>query len=191
MNCPLCSHPEHRVLESRGSEAQDAVRRRRECQACGHRFTTYERIEAAPLVVVKSSGERQPFDRAKLFAGLHRACHKRNVSTDVLDGVVTDIESTLRSQLTGDVPSAVIGDLVMRRLKSIDQVAYVRFASVYRAFSDVDEFAIELARLESEPPLIDAQTALDEELFSDLSAPLAGVAVTDNPSQTKETPNGD
>lgn len=141
-------------------------------------------------MVVKSSGERQPFDRAKLFAGIHRACHKLDVPTELLDTVVTDIEATLRSRSNGDVASAVIGDLVMRRLKTINQVAYVRFASVYRAFSDVDEFAHELARLESEPPLIQVQPALDDELFSDLSTPLIGATFSEN-STPKETPHGD
>jgi transcriptional repressor NrdR len=194
VNCPLGAHSEHRVLESRTSDAKDAIRRRRECRECGHRFTTYERIEEAPLVVVKSSGERQPFDRAKVFAGLQRACHKREVPTAVLEEAVRDIEAAIRNELRGEITSAAIGDLVLRRLKSIDSVAYVRFASVYRQFSGVEEFADELARLEREPPLIDAQPALDDRLFADLvdPAPLIGAtAVNENRLSLKETPDGD
>lgn len=143
--------------------------------------------------MVKSSGERQPFDRSKVFAGLQRACHKREVPTAELEEAARDIEVSLRNGLRGEVPSAAIGDLVLRRLKSIDQVAYVRFASVYRQFAGVEEFADELARLEHEPPLID-QPVLDDQLFTELTrlTSMVGAAATSEvPTSPKETPHGD
>jgi transcriptional repressor NrdR len=171
MLCPFCDNPEHRVVESRVADAKDAIRRRRECQGCGRRFTTYERCEEMPLVVVKSSGERQSFDRAKLLEGLQRACHKRQVPTAALELAVRDIEADLRNRLRQEVSSSHIGELALRRLKEIDQVAYVRFASVYRAFADVEEFEDELARLEREPPLPRGQHPLDDQLFSTIEGP--------------------
>jgi transcriptional repressor NrdR len=171
MLCPFCDNPEHRVVESRVADAKDAIRRRRECQGCGRRFTTYERCEEMPLVVVKSSGERQPFDRGKLLEGLQRACHKRQVPTAALELAVRDIEADLRNRLRQEVRSSHIGELALRRLKEIDQVAYVRFASVYRAFADVEEFEDELARLEREPPLPRGQHPLDDQLFSTIDGP--------------------
>ncbi len=170
MLCPFCDNPEHRVVESRVADTKDAIRRRRECLRCERRFTTYERGEEMPLVVVKSSGERQPFDRAKLLEGLQRACHKRQVPTAALELAVRDIEAELRNRLRQEVRSSQIGELALRRLKEIDPVAYVRFASVYRAFEDVDEFEDELARLEREPPLPRGQYPLDEEIFETLDA---------------------
>lgn len=169
--CPFCEHPDHRVVESRVSDAKDAIRRRRECGACGQRFTTYERFEEMPVVVIKSSGEREPFDRQKLLSGLQRACHKRQVSTQLLEMAVRDIETELRNRLRQEASSQVIGELALRRLKDIDQVAYVRFASVYRRFSDVDEFESELERLEHEPPLPHGQVSLDEHMFDTLGTP--------------------
>src|SRR3954468_4421 len=170
MLCPFCDNPEHRVVESRVADTKDAIRRRRECLRCERRFTTYERCEEMPLVVVKSSGERQPFDRAKLLEGLQRACHKRQVSTASLDLAVRDIEAELRNRLRQEVGSTQIGELALRRLKEIDAVAYVRFASVYRQFADVEEFGDELARLEREPPLPRGQFPLDDQLFDTLHA---------------------
>lgn len=170
MICPFCENPEHRVVESRVADTKDAIRRRRECQSCGRRFTTYERCEEMPLVVVKSSGERQSFDRSKLLEGLQRACHKRQVSTASLEMAVRDIEAELRNRLRQEVSSPQIGELALRRLKEIDAVAYVRFASVYRKFADVDEFEDELARLEREPPLPRGQFPLDDQLFQTLDA---------------------
>lgn len=149
-------------------DAKDAVRRRRECMACNRRFTTYERVEDAPLVVIKRSGDRESFDRLKLMDGLLRACHKRRVSTGLLEVAVRDIETDLRNRLRGEVRSSAIGELALRRLKEIDQVAYVRFASVYRQFEDVEEFEEELRRLEREPPPAAGQTPLDAELFAEL-----------------------
>lgn len=157
-------------MESRVADTKDAIRRRRECLSCGRRFTTYERGEEMPLVVVKSSGEREPFDRAKLLGGLQRACHKRQVSTASLDLAVRDIEAELRNRLRQEVSSPQIGELALRRLKEIDQVAYVRFASVYRKFADVEEFGDELTRLEREPPLPRGQFPLDEHIFQTLDA---------------------
>lgn len=174
MICPFCEHPEHRVVESRVPDTKDAIRRRRECLGCGRRFTTYERVEDMPLVVVKSSGEREPFDRDKLLAGLQRACHKRPVATGLLAVAVRDIEAELRNRLRQEVRSSVIGELSLRRLKEIDQVAYVRFASVYRQFEDVEEFEQELARLEREPPLPRGQVPLDEHMFDTLDLPPRG-----------------
>jgi len=171
MICPFCEHPDHRVVESRVPDTKDAIRRRRECLGCGRRFTTYERVEEMPLIVVKSSGERQPFDRTKLLEGLQRACHKRQVSTGLLEAAVRDIEAELRNRLRQEVRSSQIGDLALRRLKEIDAVAYVRFASVYRAFADVEEFEEELSRLEREPPLPRGQSSLDEHVFATLVRP--------------------
>lgn len=173
MICPYCQHPDHRVVESRVPDSKDAIRRRRECLSCGQRFTTYERMEEMPLVVIKSSGEREPFDRAKVLRGLQRACHKRSVSTALLEVAVRDIEAELRNRLRNEVRSSQIGDLALRRLKEIDQVAYVRFASVYRAFADLEELRDELARLEREPPLPREQPSLDDTLFADAGALVA------------------
>jgi len=169
--CPFCEHPDHRVVESRVADAKDAIRRRRECGECGRRFTTYERIEEMPLVVIKTSGEREPFDRQKLLSGLQRACHKLQVSTQLLEMAVRDIESELRNRLRQECSSQLIGELTLRRLKQIDQVAYVRFASVYRQFSDVEEFEEELSRLEREPPLPRGQASLDEHMFDTMKHP--------------------
>ncbi len=172
MICPFCEHTEHRVVESRVSDTKDAIRRRRECLECKGRFTTYERVEEIAITVVKSSGEREPFDRDKLFAGLQRACHKRSVPTALLSMAVRDIEAELRNRLRQEVGSKVIGELALRRLKEIDQVAYVRFASVYRQFADVEEFEEELSRLEREPPLPRGQAVLDEQMFEALDFPV-------------------
>ncbi len=164
------------MVESRVADAKDAIRRRRECGSCGRRFTTYERFEEMPLVVIKSSGEREPFDRQKLLSGLQRACHKRQVSTQLLEMAVRDIESELRNRLRQEASSQLIGELTLRRLKGIDQVAYVRFASVYRQFSDIEEFEEELARLEREPPLPRGQASLDEQMFDTLDSPTTTIA---------------
>ncbi|MEW6582990.1 MAG: transcriptional regulator NrdR [Actinomycetota bacterium] len=174
MICPFCESPEHRVVESRVPDTKDAIRRRRECLGCGRRFTTYERIEEMPVVVVKRSGEREPFDRQKLLDGLLRACHKRSVSTGLLEAAVRDIEIEIRNRLRQEVRSSQVGDLALRRLKEIDPVAYVRFASVYRQFADVEEFEEELARLEREPPLPRGQGSLDEHVFDTLTRSVQG-----------------
>ena len=171
MKCPYCAHLGDKVVDSRESKEGEVIRRRRECLGCGRRFTTYERVEEMALVVVKSSGERQPFDRTKLLEGLQRACHKRPVATTQLEAAVRDIEAELRNRLRQEVRSSHIGDLALRRLKEIDPVAYVRFASVYRAFADVEEFEEERARLEREPPLPRGQSSLDEHVFATLLRP--------------------
>ena len=171
MICPYCEGSEHRVMESRVPDTKDAIRRRRECQTCGRRFTTYERVEEMPLIVIKSNGDREPFDREKLLSGLQRACHKRPVPTAHLEAAVRDIEVSLRNRLKQEVSSNAIGELALRRLKDVDTVAYVRFASVYRQFEDTDEFADELHRLEREPPLPRGQRPLDEQMFELLTEP--------------------
>ncbi len=152
MRCPFCSSPKTRVVDSRLSEPGDAVRRRRLCDSCERRFTTYERHDPGPLYIRKRDGSRQPFDRAKLLAGLERAAIKRPVEREQLEAVVDGIVAELRAD--GDSPNAErVGDLALRGLKQLDRVAYVRFASVYRKFEDVEQFEAELARLEAEPPL--------------------------------------
>lgn len=147
MICPRCDHDSARVLESRVTEAGDAMRRRRECLQCRYRFTTYERIELPPLWVSKHAGRHEPFDRDKLIRGIARACSKRNVSSERLESLVTDIERRLRAEHTKTVTSDHIGELALACLADVDHVAYVRFASVYRAFDNVDEFHAELARI--------------------------------------------
>ena len=165
MNCPFCGHDDHRVVESRVPDSKDAIRRRRECQKCDERFTTYERVEAQPVMVIKGSGERQAFSREKLLDGMQRACHKRPVPTAELESAVGAIEDELRNGLRREVHSQYLGDLVLRKLKQIDPVAYVRFASVYRKFGDVDEFARELRDLEADPAPTRGQPSLDEHVF--------------------------
>lgn len=148
MRCPFCEHLETKVVDSRTTESSDTIRRRRECLACSQRFTTYERVEEIPLVVIKSNGRRELFDRTKLLSGLLRACVKREVPVEKLEVVVSDIESELRNQFKNEVPSKKIGEMALERLKDLDQVAYVRFASVYRQFEDIDEFNRELRELQ-------------------------------------------
>ena len=147
MNCPFCEHGETKVIDSRVA-GSGAIRRQRECLLCGQRFTTFERVEEAPLVVVKRDGSRQPFDRRKLLAGLTRACTKRPISTAQIERVAGDVESRLRNGVRDEVASSQIGEQVLEALRELDRVAYVRFASVYREFQDVDEFTRELERLE-------------------------------------------
>ena len=147
MRCPKCGCEESKVVDSRPSESNDAIRRRRECTACGFRFTTYERCEEVPLVVVKRDGHREPFDRQKLMRGLVTATVKRDVPMSALSSLIDSIESELRDGGFTEVSSADLGSMVLKRLVSIDKVAYVRFASVYRDFKDVDEFSEELRSL--------------------------------------------
>jgi transcriptional repressor NrdR len=142
VRCPYCKEDDDRVTESRPSA--ETIRRRRECNRCGRRFTTYERVERHPLLVVKKDGSREPFDRAKLLAGMQRACEKRPVAADALERATDEIERELSDAFEREVPSKAIGELVMRRLRATDPVAYVRFASVYREFKDVGEFMDEL-----------------------------------------------
>jgi transcriptional repressor NrdR len=144
MRCPFCGHDEDRVIDSRPSEEGAAIRRRRECIACGNRFTTYEKVETLPLLVVKKDGARQSFDRAKLFSGIMKACEKRPVTTEQIEKLVDSIESSAQNSLKRELSSREIGEMVMNGLKQIDEVAYVRFASVYRQFRDVNSFMKEL-----------------------------------------------
>ncbi|MEW6188611.1 MAG: transcriptional regulator NrdR [Actinomycetota bacterium] len=148
MKCPFCGYLETKVIDSRATEAGDAIRRRRECIDCQRRFTTYERQEEIPLMVIKKNGQREPFDRTKVLKGLQRATVKREITLSQLENIVTDIESELRNQFKYEVPSKEIGEMALKRLRKIDKVAYVRFASVYREFKDIDEFTAELAKLQ-------------------------------------------
>ena len=147
MRCPKCGCDESKVVDSRPSENNDAIRRRRECIQCGCRFTTYERREDMPLMVVKRDGRKETFDRSKLMRGLLTATVKRNVHIDVLEGLISSIESELRDRGIAEISSPDLGMMVLQRLVDIDKVAYVRFASVYRDFKDVDEFSEELRSL--------------------------------------------
>ena len=147
MRCPFCSHPESKVIDSRPAEEGASIRRRRECLTCRKRFTTYETMECLPLVVVKKDGSRQSFDRNKVMAGLIRACEKRPVPYSTLEAMVGEIEQVLQNQMEREISSAQIGELVMERLKKIDDVSYVRFASVYRQFKDINTFISELSKL--------------------------------------------
>ncbi len=147
MKCPFCSFEESKVIDSRPTDEGEKIRRRRECISCGKRFTTYEIIESVPIIVVKKDKSRQAFDRVKLFNGMLRACEKRPVSIEQIDKVVSEIEAELQNSLDREVTSVHIGELVMDKLKGLDEVAYVRFASVYRQFKDINTFMDELAKL--------------------------------------------
>ncbi|MEM5805536.1 MAG: transcriptional regulator NrdR [Candidatus Aenigmatarchaeota archaeon] len=142
MRCPFCNHPELKVVDKRNSS--DQIRRRRECEACGKRFTTYERIEISPLIVIKRDGRREKFDRNKVKIGIMKACEKRPISQETIERIVTEIEAKLRNMDSIEIPSSVIGDAVMEKLKELDEVAYVRFASVYKQFKDIESFEREL-----------------------------------------------
>jgi transcriptional repressor NrdR len=146
MHCPFCHGSDSKVVDSRESEEGAVIRRRRECLACDRRFTTYERIDAIMPMVVKKDGRREPYDRAKLLSGLHKACEKRPVATDTIESLADHVERKIEEAETREVSSSVIGEVVMSRLKDLDDVAYVRFASVYKSFRDIDEF---MAALES------------------------------------------
>lgn len=147
MRCPHCGEGDTRVLESRAAEDNTVVRRRRECALCLRRFTTYERVDEPPLVVVKRDGRREAFDRRKILIGLIKSCEKRPVSTEALEALADEVERELRETVDREVASTTIGELVMRHLHQLDEVAYVRFASVYRQFTDVQHFQSELERL--------------------------------------------
>ena len=147
MKCPFCGHPESKVVDSRPSDEGTSIRRRRECLECHKRFTTYETMESLPLVVIKKDGSRQTFDKSKVLGGMIRACEKRPVSFDTLESIATDIEQSLQNDMDREIPSTRIGELVMERLKDVDEVAYVRFASVYRQFKDLNTFMHELNKL--------------------------------------------
>ena len=147
MRCPYCAHPESKVVDSRPADEGASIRRRRECLACHRRFTTYETIESMPVVVIKKDGSRQSFDRSKVLSGVIRACEKRPVPLDVQEKIVSEVEQAIQNEMDREIPSARIGELVMDKLKDVDEVAYVRFASVYRQFKDVDSFMREITKL--------------------------------------------
>ena len=147
MKCPFCGYTESKVIDSRPAEEGSTIRRRRECLACGKRFTTYEIIERLPLVVVKRDGSRQSFDKVKLINGMVRACEKRPVALQTLEKIADEIEQELQSNLEREISTVDVGEMVMKRLKDIDEVAYVRFASVYRSFKDINTFMEELSKL--------------------------------------------
>ena len=150
MKCPYCANPESKVVDSRPSDEGTSIRRRRECLECHKRFTTYETMESLPLVVIKKDGSRQTFDKGKVLGGMIRACEKRPVPFSTLEAIASDIEQSLQNDMDREIPSARIGELVMERLKDVDEVAYVRFASVYRQFKDISTFMTELNKLLAE-----------------------------------------
>ena len=147
MRCLFCGHTESKVIDSRATDEGATIRRRRECLECGKRFTTYEKIESIPIIVVKKDGTRESFDRDKIINGLVRACEKRPISLKDIEGVVEEIETKLYNLLEKEVSTEKIGEMVMERLKDLDDIAYVRFASVYRQFKDINSFMDELAKI--------------------------------------------
>ena len=144
MKCPFCSHENTRVIDSRPAEDNNSIRRRRVCDECGKRFTTYEKIETIPLIIIKKDNNREAYDRAKIEVGVLRACHKRPVSAQQITTLVDEVENEIFNREEREIPSGTIGELVMNKLKDLDAVAYVRFASVYREFKDVNTFMDEL-----------------------------------------------
>ena len=144
MKCPFCSHENTRVIDSRPAEDNNSIRRRRVCDECGKRFTTYEKIETIPLIIIEKDNNREAYDRAKIEAGVLRACHKRPVSAQQITTLVDEVENEIFNREEREIPSGTIGELVMNKLKDLDAVAYVRFASVYREFKDVNTFMDEL-----------------------------------------------
>ncbi len=151
MKCPYCGHENSRVVDSRPAEENNAIRRRRQCDVCKKRFTTYEKVETIPLSVIKKDGTREPYDRRKIENGVLQSCHKRPVSTAQIEACIDSIETEIFNQDKKDVPSHVIGEIVMEKLKDLEQVAYVRFASVYREFKDVSTFMEELKKILDKP----------------------------------------
>lgn len=147
MKCPYCEFDESKVIDSRPTDEGHVIRRRRECTECKNRFTTYEKIEEIPLIVVKKDGTRESYNRPKLINGLIRACEKRPVSIDMIEKMIDEVERTLHNDLEREIPSKRIGELIMEKLKAMDEVAYVRFASVYRQFKDLNTFVDELTKL--------------------------------------------
>lgn len=147
MKCPYCGYSESKVIDSRPAEEGSSIRRRRECLSCKKRFTTYETVESLPMVVIKKDGSRQSFERRKVLGGMIRACEKRPVPLGELENIAAEIEQELQNSMEREISTAVIGEQVMTRLKKVDEVAYVRFASVYRQFKDIDTFMTELNKL--------------------------------------------
>ena len=147
MQCPFCGHVNSRVIDSRPADENNSIRRRRVCDECSRRFTTYEKVETIPLIVIKKDDNRETYDRSKIEAGVLRACHKRPVSANQITKLVDDVETEIFNRGEKEIPSRVIGELVMDRLKNLDAVAYVRFASVYREFKDINTFMDELKKV--------------------------------------------
>ncbi|MBW1739869.1 MAG: transcriptional repressor NrdR [Deltaproteobacteria bacterium] len=151
MKCPYCSKVDNKVIDSRMTKEGNAIRRRRECLGCNRRFTTYERVEELPLVLIKKDGRRETFDRVKVLVGLQKACEKRNISINTLERSVDELERELQEMGEKEIPSSVVGEWVMNKLHELDDVAYVRFASVYREFKDINDFMSELKDLLDAP----------------------------------------
>ena len=147
MKCPYYQNIDTKVIETRISDSNGSIRRRRMCEKCSNRFTTFERIENTPIAVIKKDNTRQPFDRNKILSGLIRACVKRNISTAMLENIVDDIESEIRNFHSNEISAKEIGDLVLKKLRDLDKVAYIRFASVYKQFDSVKQFTSELSEL--------------------------------------------
>ncbi len=150
MKCPYCGMQDSKVLDSRPADDRDSIRRRRECLSCGKRFTTYEMVERLPMIVIKKDGKRQEFDREKVLRGMIRACEKRPVQMEELEKIADEIEQELASTLDREIQTERIGELVMEKLRKVDEVSYVRFASVYRQFKDINTFMMELNKLLTE-----------------------------------------
>ena len=146
MKCPFCNHDNTRVIDSRPAEENNSIRRRRVCDECGKRFTTYEKVETIPLIIIKKDNNRETYDRSKIEAGVLRACHKRPISAKQISQLVDEVETEIFNREEKEIPSSVIGELVMNKMKDLDAVAYVRFASVYREFKDVNTFFDELRK---------------------------------------------
>jgi transcriptional repressor NrdR len=170
MQCPYCQHTESRVLESRSTESGQSIRRRRECLHCKHRFTTYERIEFVPLTVIKRDGSRESFDRSKLLRGIVRACEKTEVSHTQIDSIVDNIELKLQQSLERDFSSDEIGELVLQHLRKENEVAYIRFASVYRKFQGIQDFVETLDRLKNNSGELDRASNIGWKLEEPLSS---------------------
>ena len=147
MKCPYCNAVDTKVIDSRPADDNSSIRRRRQCETCGKRFTTYEKLETMPLMVIKKDNSRESYDRSKLEAGIIHSCHKRPISIQQIKGMIDEIENEIFNKEEKEVPSFVIGELVMKKLQDLDEVAYVRFASVYREFKDVNTFMEEIGKL--------------------------------------------
>lgn len=149
MKCPFCNHENTRVIDSRPAEENNSIRRRRVCDECGKRFTTYEKVETIPLIIIKKDNNREAYDRSKIESGVLRACHKRPVSAGQITGLIDEVETEIFNLEEKEIPSDMIGEILMRKLKALDEVAYVRFASVYREFKDLNTFMDELKKVMS------------------------------------------
>lgn len=184
MRCPFCQFSDNRVLESRSAEAGQSVRRRRECLRCTRRFTTYERIEFVPITVIKRNGDRESFDQSKLLRGIVRACEKTGIPQFTLDALVDEIEAELQQRSVREVPTSEIGELVLQRLKALNEVAYVRFASVYRQFQGIRDFVETLNHLQESADLAETKGEL-----SPLDPEAAASAASDQKSASEIDPN--